>query len=185
MDFIFEPWPWYIGGPLISFVMFLLFYFGKKFGVSSNLETICAIGGAGKLVDFFNFDWKKHGWNLMFILGTLIGGFIAYQWLTPDEAVAISSQTIQDLSEIGFQNSGEQYMPDEIFANDKMFSIKGILILLGGGVLVGFGARYAGGCTSGHAITGLSNLELPSLISVIGFFIGGLIMTWLLLPILF
>jgi uncharacterized membrane protein YedE/YeeE len=185
MDFILNPWPWYVAGPLITFVMFLLFFFGKKFGVSSNLETICAIGGAGKFVDFFKFDWRKDGWNLMFIVGLAIGGFISYQWLTPDTTVAISPQTIQDLGELGFQNAGAQYLPDEIFGIETMFSLKGFLILLIAGILVGFGSRYAGGCTSGHAIVGLSNLEMPSLISVIGFFIGGLIMTWLLLPILF
>ncbi|MDH5412812.1 MAG: YeeE/YedE family protein [Flavobacteriaceae bacterium] len=185
MDFILQPWPWYVAGPLITFVMFLLFYFGKKFGVSSNLETFCAIGGAGKLVDFFKFDWRKNTWNLMFILGSVIGGFIAYQYLTPDEAVAINQQTIQDLSDIGFQNAGAQYLPDEIFSNDTMFSAKGLLILILGGILVGFGSRYAGGCTSGHAIVGLSNLEIPSLVSVIGFFIGGLLMTWVLIPLIF
>ena len=185
MDFLFEPWPWYVGGPLIALVMFLLFYYGKKFGVSSNLETICAIGGAGKLVDFFNFDWRKSGWNLMFIVGSLIGGFIAFQFMSPSEAVALNPQTVQDLADIGFANGGAKFLPDEIFSVETMFSPKGMAILLFSGLFVGFGARYAGGCTSGHAITGLSNLEIPSLIAVIGFFIGGLIMTWLLLPLIF
>ena len=144
-----------------------------------------SIGGAGKLVDFFKFDWKKNTWNLLFLLGTVIGGFIAFQYLTPNEAVAINPQTIQDLSELGFQNTGAQYLPDEIFSIETMLSLKGFLTLLVAGVLVGFGSRYAGGCTSGHAIVGLSNLEIPSLISVIGFFIGGLIMTWLILPLIF
>lgn len=185
MDFILDPWPWYVAGPLITFVMFLLFYSGKKFGVSTNLETICSLGGAGKFNDFFKTDWKKNSWNLLFLVGLIIGGFISSQWLTPNETVAISQQTIQDLSDLGFQNAGAQYLPDEIFSIETMFSLKGFLILLIAGVLVGFGSRYAGGCTSGHAITGLSNLEIPSLISVIGFFIGGLIMTWLLLPLIF
>lgn len=185
MDFLLEPWPWYVGGPLIAFVMFLLFYYGKKFGISSNLETICALGGAGKLHEHFDFDWKKSGWNLMFILGTVIGGFIAFKFLTPNEAVALNPQTVQDLAAIGFSDAGATYLPDELFSVESMLTLKGFLLLLGAGILVGFGARYAGGCTSGHAITGLSNLELPSLISVIGFFIGGLIMTWLLLPLIF
>ncbi len=185
MEFILQPWPWYIAGPLITLVMFFLFFFGKKFGVSSNLETICAIGGAGNLVDFFKFDWKKNAWNLTFIAGTILGGYLSYAYLTPDETVAISTKTIQDLSELGFQNAGARYLPNEIFSIETMFSLKGFLILIGAGFLVGFGSRYAGGCTSGHAIVGLSNLELPSLISVIGFFIGGLIMTWLLLPLIF
>ncbi len=185
MDFILEPWPWYVAGPLITLVMFLLYYFGKRFGVSSNLETMCAIGGAGKLVGFFDFDWKINGWNLMFILGTVIGGFVTYQWLTPVETIDLNPQTIKDLAEIGFQNAGAQYLPDEIFSIETMFTLKGFFTLLIAGILVGFGARYAGGCTSGHAIAGLSNLQLPSLISVIGFFIGGIIMTWILFPIIF
>lgn len=185
MDFILEPWPWYIGGPLITVVMFLLFYYGKKFGISSNLETICAMGGAGKLHEFFRFDWKKNGWNLTFILGNIVGGFIAYNYLTPDETVNLNPQTVQDLAAIGFMDAGSAYLPSEIFSLETALTLKGFLILLGAGILVGFGARYAGGCTSGHAITGLSNLELPSLISVIGFFIGGLVMTWFLFPLIF
>lgn len=185
MEIIFQPWPWYIGGPLITVVVFLLFYYGKKFGVSSNLETMCAIGGAGKIIDFFDFDWKKNGWNLMFILGTILGGFIAYQWMSPSEVVNLNPQTVKDLSKIGFANAGSQFLPDEIFSVESMLTVKGFLILIGAGILVGFGSRYAGGCTSGHAITGLSNLEIPSLISVIGFFIGGLLMTWILLPLIF
>jgi len=185
MNFILEPWPWYVAGPLITFVMFFLFYFGKKFGISSNLETICAIGGAEKLSDFFKFDWRKNSWNLMFIVGTVVGGFVAYQYLTTDTTVALNPQTVQDLKELGFQNAGAKYLPDEIFSIESMLSIKGFIILFIAGVLVGFGSRYAGGCTSGHAIVGLSNFELPSLISVIGFFIGGLVMTWFILPLIF
>lgn len=185
MDFILGPWPWYIGGPLITVIMFLLFYYGRKFGISSNLETICAMGGAGKLHEFFRFDWKKNGWNLMFILGTVIGGFIAYRYLSTDDAVILNPQTVEDLAAIGFADAGSSYLPSEIFSVEAMLTAKGFLILLGAGILVGFGSRYAGGCTSGHAITGLSNLELPSLISVIGFFIGGLVMTWILLPLIF
>ncbi|WP_347921853.1 YeeE/YedE thiosulfate transporter family protein [Pontimicrobium sp. SW4] len=185
MNFILEPWPWYVGGPLITLVMFFLYYFGKKFGISSSLESICAMGGAGKIHEHFNFGWKKSKWNLMFIIGTVIGGYIAFQFMTPNQAIALNPQTISDLSEIGFQNAGEQFLPEELFGLDALLSIKGGVILVIGGILVGFGARYAGGCTSGHAITGLSNLELPSLIAVIGFFIGGLVMTWLILPLLF
>lgn len=185
MDFIFNSWPWYVAGPLITLVMFLLFYFGQKFGVSSNLETICSMSGAGKCIDFFKFDWKKNSWNLFFIGGATIGGFIAYQWLTPSEAIDLNPKTVQELSEIGFKDAGATYLPPEIFSLDALFTVKGFLILLIAGILVGFGARYAGGCTSGHGIVGLSNLELPSLVSVIGFFIGGIIMTWFILPLLF
>lgn len=185
MEFIMQPWPWYVAGPVIAFIMFLLFYFGERFGVSSNLETFCSIGGAGKITDYFKIDWKQNTWNLIFILGAIVGGFIASQYLTTSDAVAINPQTVEDLAAIGIENAGATYLPDEIFSLEAMFSIKGFLLLLIAGFMVGFGARWAGGCTSGHAIVGLSNLEIPSLISVIGFFIGGLVMTWFIIPLLF
>jgi len=184
MDFITQPWEWYVAGPIISFVMFLLYYFGERFGVSSNLETFCSIGGAGNFVDYFKIDWRGNLWNLIFITGAIVGGFISSNYLTTTDAVAISPQTVQDLADIGIMNAGQTYLPDEIFSIDTMLSLKGFSILIIAGFLVGFGARWAGGCTSGHAIVGLSNLELPSLIAVIGFFIGGLVMTWFMLPLI-
>ncbi|NNL16753.1 MAG: YeeE/YedE family protein [Flavobacteriaceae bacterium] len=185
MDYILNPWPWYVAGPLIALCMYLMFYFGKKFGVSSNLETLCSVAGAGKVVDFFKFDWRAKQWNLNFVAGLIIGGFIASQWLAPDQSVALNPDVVQNLSEIGIQNAGAQYLPDEIYSLDALLSLKGFLILLGAGLLVGFGARYSGGCTSGHGIVGLSNLFTESFIAVAGFFIGGLIMTWLILPYIF
>lgn len=185
MEFILQPWAWYVAGPLITFSIFLMFYFGKRLSVSSNLESMCAIGGAGRFLDYFKFDWRKNAWNLSFMLGLILGGFIAMNYLTPDKTVAISIQTINDLSELGFKNAGKSYLPPEIFSLDALLTFKGVSILIIAGFLVGFGARYAGGCTSGHAIVGLSMLELPSLISVIGFFIGGLTMTWFILPLIF
>lgn len=185
MDFILQPWPWYVAGPLIALCMYLMFYFGKKFGVSSNLETLCSIAGAGKLVDFFKFDWRKNKWNLFFVAGLIIGGFVANQWLTPDQSIALNPKTVEDLSEIGIANAGSSYLPDEIYSLDALFSVKGFLILISAGLLVGFGSRYAGGCTSGHGIVGLSMMATESYIAVAGFFIGGLIMTWLIIPHLF
>ena len=185
MDYILQPWPWYVAGPLIALCMYLMFFFGKKFGVSSNLETMCSMAGAGRFVDFFKFDWKKNIWNLTFIVGLIIGGFIAHQWLTPDLTVAINEKTVQALSEMGIQNGGAEYLPPEIFSIESMLTVKGFVILLGAGLLVGFGARYAGGCTSGHGIVGLSNLFTESFIAIAGFFIGGLIMTWFILPYIF
>ncbi len=185
MEIITQPWPWYIAGPVIALIMFLLFYFGEHFGVSSNLETFCSIGGAGKYTNYFKIDWKQNIWNLIFIVGAIVGGFISAQWLSPTDNVVLNPQTVQDLADIGIQNAGASYLPDEIFSIETMLSFKGFLVLLIAGLMVGFGARWAGGCTSGHAIVGLSNLEIPSLISVIGFFIGGLVMTWFILPLIF
>ena len=185
LELIKEPWPWYVAGPIIALVMFLLIFFGKNFGFSANLRTMCTIAGAGKVSDFFAFDWKAQRWNLVFVLGSVIGGFISANYLMDGETMELSAATVASLTGLGFDNIGEQFLPAEIFGTGLLTSPKGLLILIGGGFLVGFGSRYAGGCTSGHAISGLSDLQIPSLIAVIGFFIGGLLMTHLLLPLIF
>ncbi|MDP5081651.1 MAG: YeeE/YedE family protein [Winogradskyella sp.] len=185
MEYILHPWPWYVSGPLIAMVMFLLLYFGKTFGMSSNLRTLCAIGGAGKHAKFFKFDWKSQRWNLVVVLGAILGGFIAHHFLSNPIQIDLSQNTLDDLKSLGFSDIGQSLLPSELFSWDAVFSLKGFLILVTGGFLVGFGTRYAGGCTSGHAITGLSSLQLPSLVAVIGFFIGGLIMIHIIYPILF
>lgn len=185
MESILQPWPWYVSGPLIAIVMFTLLYFGKTFGMSSNLRTLCSIGGAGKFADFFKFDWKSQRWNLTVVLGTIIGGFIAANYLTDNSLMSLSSNTVTDLKAYGFNSIGEQLLPKEIFATENVFSLKTLTILIAGGFLIGFGTRYGSGCTSGHGITGLSSLQWPSLIAVIGFFIGGLLMVHVLFPLIF
>ncbi|MCM4158617.1 YeeE/YedE family protein [Antarcticibacterium flavum] len=185
MNYILEPWPWYVAGPLIAGIMFLLLFTGKNFGMSSNLRTMCTIGGAGKKADFFDFNWKSQRWNLMVVVGAVLGGFIAANLLSTDIAVDINPDTVSTLEVLGFDSAGEAYLPNELFATNALTDPKALVILLTGGVLIGFGARYAGGCTSGHAISGLSNLQLPSLIAVVGFFIGGLVMIHLLFPLIF
>jgi uncharacterized membrane protein YedE/YeeE len=182
MEWIFNPWPWYMGGPMIALVMFLLLYFGKNFGMSSNLRTFCTICGAGKSNEFFNFDWKTQQWNLLVSAGAIIGGALAAHFLSTDSSVAIHPDTITKLQELNINSAGVSYLPEELFSIEALMQPKVLLILSIGGFLVGFGARYAGGCTSGHAISGLSNLQLVSLYAVIGFFIGGLFMNHLLLP---
>ncbi|WP_250433136.1 YeeE/YedE family protein [Hanstruepera flava] len=185
MDFILQPWPWYVSGPMIALIMFLLIMVEKRFGMSSNLRTMCSMLGAGKKNEFFNFDWKSQRWNLVVVLGAVIGGFIASHFLTPNEAVLISEKTISNLQVLGFESAGKTYLPTELFSTSALSDLKSLVILIIGGFLVGFGARYAGGCTSGHAISGLSNLQRPSLIAVIGFFIGGLVMVHFLFPLIF
>lgn len=185
MQYILNPWPWYISGPLIALVMALLLYFGKTFGMSSNLRTMCSIMGAGKTVNFFKFNWKEQIWNLIVVLGAIIGGFIATQYLSNDSLTDLNPTTIAELKNMGFENSGATLVPNEMYNIEALTSPKGLVLLILGGLLVGFGTRYAGGCTSGHAITGLSSLQKPSLIAVIGFFIGGLIMTNFILPLIF
>ncbi len=185
MNWIFEPWPWYVSGPMIALIMFLLIMVGKNFGMSSNLRTLCTICGADNASDFFKFDWKSQKWNLTVVVGAIIGGYIAANYLSADSAVAISETTISKLKTLGFESAGNAYMPTELFANTAFIDLKSLGILGIGGLLVGFGARYAGGCTSGHAISGLSNLQLPSLIAVIGFFAGGLAMVHFIFPLIF
>lgn len=153
--------------------------------MSSNLRTVCAALGAGKSCDFFCFDWRGQRWNLFVMAGAVLGGYIAMYFLSDNPVPAINPDVIALLKGQGFESVGNSYLPTELFGNETFSSLKNIALLLAGGFLVGFGARYAGGCTSGHAISGLSNLQLPSLIAVIGFFIGGLIMVHLLFPILF
>jgi uncharacterized membrane protein YedE/YeeE len=185
IDFLLDPWPWWFSGLIISVVMFVLLFFGKSFGFSANLRTICSIGGAGKRVSFFDFDWKKQMWNIVFLVGAIIGGYIAYAFLTHGEhPVQISEETIKDLNELGFSKP-TSLQPGELFNLSALLDWKKLLILAIGGIFVGFGSRYAGGCTSGHAISGISDLQIPSFIAVIGFFIGGLIMTYFIFPIIF
>lgn len=185
MNWIFEPWPWYISGPMIAFIMFLLLMVDKNFGMSSNLRTMCSICGAGNKIDFFKFDWKSQKWNLIVVLGAVIGGYIGSYFMSNNMIVSINSETIADLKELGFNSAGKAYLPTEIFDLDAFLSVKNILVLAIGGLLVGFGTRYAGGCTSGHAISGLSDLQLPSLIAAVGFFIGGLTMIHFIFPLIF
>ena len=185
MDWILNPWPWYISGPLIALIMFLLIMVGKRFGMSSNLRTLCAICGADKASDFFKFDWKAQRWNLLVVAGAIIGGFVGSQYLSNDMAVNISQSTIEELQVLGFSDAGKAYLPTELFDMSVLTNLKGLSILVVGGLLIGFGSRYAGGCTSGHAISGLSNLQRTSLIAIIGFFIGGLFMIHVLFPLIF
>ena len=153
--------------------------------MSANLRSICSIGGAGKYSEFFRFNWRAQRWNLVVVLGTIIGGYLAVTFLSDGSVIDLNPDTVTDLAALNFSDAGYSLLPPEIYSWEYVLSTKGLAILIGAGFLIGFGTRYAGGCTSGHAISGLSNLQIPSLIAVIGFFIGGLIMTHLLIPIIF
>lgn len=185
IDFLSQPWHWSVAGLVIAIVTIGLALAGKRFGISSSYEALCNIASGGAMSKYFNFDWKNDSWRLIFVGGSILGGAISALYLhsvAPD----ISGSTVSHLQELGIsydaaKAAGKEFMPVELFVWN---SPKGILIGIIGGVLIGFGARWAGGCTSGHAITGMAQLQLPSLITVIGFFIGGLIMTHLLFPII-
>lgn len=185
MDIIYQTWSWYFSGILIGLIMLTLLFFGKSFGMSSNLRSLCALTGIGKKVSFFSFDWKSQRWNLVVIAGAMLGGFVAVNYMSAPTNVAINPLTIEQLNSMGIDAPNGKLVPEAIFGVSIFQSPKMILMLVIGGILVGFGSRYAGGCTSGHAISGLSNLQLPSLKAVIGFFIGGLIMAHFVLPLLF
>lgn len=182
-EFLTQPWPWYIAGPVIGLTIpVLLLLGGKTFGFSSNFRHICAACSSGN-VDFFNYDWKKDGgWNLIFLIGTILGGFTGGYLLANPEPIQLSAATILALeTEMGITDfSG--YVPAEIFSWEFLMTGTRLFIMIAGGFLIGFGTRYAGGCTSGHAISGLANLQVASFIAVIGFFIGGLIMSYIILP---
>ena len=180
IEWISQPWPWYVAGPMIGLTVPALLILGNKtFGISSNLRHICAACvPAG--IPFFTYNWKKEIWNLLFVLGTAIGGFIAVNFLANPDTIVISEATQTDLKALGLTNFSD-LMPAEIFNWDSLFTGRGILFLVIGGFLVGFGTRYAGGCTSGHAIMGISALQWPSLVATIFFMLGGFFMTHVLL----
>jgi uncharacterized membrane protein YedE/YeeE len=181
MAFSSAPWPWYVAGPVIGlFVPALLIIGNRMFGVSSNLRHLCsALLPCG--VEHFRYDWKRAGlWNLLFVAGTGIGGFATWHWGGAHN-IEIAQQTRLALTNLGIHDfSG--LAPREVFTWSALFTAKGFVSVVVGGFLVGFGTAYAGGCTSGHAIAGLADLQLPSLIAVAGFFAGGLIATFFILP---
>jgi uncharacterized membrane protein YedE/YeeE len=185
MEILSHTWPWYISGFLIGFVMFLLIYFGKTFGMSSNLRSLCTMAGADKFADFFRFDYKSQKWNLVVVLGAMIGGFVAVYFMSDPTNVLLNPKTLSALQTIGFDAPNGKLMPETMFGNNVFSNPKMTIILLIGGLLIGFGSRYAGGCTSGHAIQGLSNLQYQSLKAVIGFFVGGLVMVHFIIPLIF
>lgn len=185
IDLLSEPWPWYVAGPLIGLMVpALLLLRGKAFGVSSSLRHLCAATVPGRN-PYLQYDWKEKGlWNLVFVLGILLGGFVAGTLLANPDPIAISAATRADLGALGITDF-TGLAPAEVFSWSNLASVPGFVSIVVGGFLVGFGARYAGGCTSGHAIMGLSTFQKPSLYATLGFFIGGLATTYLLFPLLF
>jgi uncharacterized membrane protein YedE/YeeE len=146
---------------------------------------MCSIAGAGKHVSFFDFDWKAQRWNLVVVIGAMLGGFVAVNFMSDASNVAINPKTVQQLTQLGIEAPNGRLLPNALFGPETFQSPKMIVLLLVGGILIGFGSRYAGGCTSGHAIAGMSNLQVQSLKAVIGFFIGGLLMSHFIFPLLF
>ncbi|MES2519400.1 MAG: YeeE/YedE thiosulfate transporter family protein [Bacteroidota bacterium] len=184
LEIIRKPWAWYVAGPLIGLTVPTLLLIGNKsFGISSSLRHICAACLPAN-IPFFKYDWKKEIWNLVFVLGVFFGGMIATNFLENPNVFVLSEATMANLSALGIKDfSG--LMPADLFSVEVLFSVKGLIFFVLGGFMVGFGTRWAGGCTSGHAIMGLSNLQVPSLIATCCFMVGGFTMTHLLMPLIF
>ena len=181
LDWLSQPWPWYIAGPMIGLTVPILLLIGNRsFGISSSLRHICAVCVPAK-IPFFQYNWKEEAWNLMFVAGVFLGGVIAALFLSNPESIVIAESTQRDLKALGLTNFNN-LLPAEIFSWDNVFTLKGLFFFVIGGFMVGFGTRYAGGCTSGHAIMGISNLQWPSVVATMFFMIGGLVMTHLFLP---
>ncbi len=180
---ISQPWAWYVAGPLIGLTIPALLILGNKsFGVSSSLRHICASCIPAN-IPFFKYDWKKEMWNLFFVFGIFLGGAIAINFLANPNPIEVNPTLATELAGYGITNYSK-LVPEDIINWESLFTLKGFLMIVVGGFLVGFGTRYAGGCTSGHTIMGLSNLQLPSLIATISFMIGGFIMANFILPLI-
>ena len=187
LEFLSQPWHWAVSGAGIALSLALLNWMGRSLGVSMVFKDIWAIAGAGKKFDFFKVDLKDEYWRMAFVLGIVAGGYLAAQFLASPDPVAISGATNAHLKDWNIEYFVTADEGSGLF-NTQVFNFKnigGIVLAIFGGFFVGFGSRYGDGCTSGHAISGLAHLQKPSLLTVIGFFIGGLTMTWLILPLIF
>ena len=181
MELLFKPWPWYLAGPIIGLTVPTLLLLGnKRLGISSTLRQICAACYPAKL-PVFNYDWKKDSWNLFFAVGILLGGFIGGYIFANPKPVAVSPETLSLFNTWGI-NDVNGLLPEDLFNFRNLLTLKGFLLMIVGGFLVGFGTRYARGCTSGHGILGLSALQWPSLLATASFFIGGILFSHFVLP---
>lgn len=181
IELLKQPWPWYVAGPLIGLTVPALLILGNKsFGISSSLRHICAACIPAN-IPFFTYDWKKEVWNLFFVFGILLGGALAISLLANPQPVDVNPKLVTELTQYGITNF-THLVPQDVMNWQSLFTLRGFITMVMGGLLVGFGTRYAGGCTSGHAIMGLSNLQLPSLIATLCFMLGGVIMANLILP---
>lgn len=180
---ITQPWPWYIAGPLIGLTVPALLILGNKsFGISSSLRHICASCIPAN-IPFFKYDWKKEVWNLFFVAGIFVGGAVAMQLLANPDPVAVNAELANELSVYGITDYSS-LVPTDILNWKSLLTLRGFVVMVIGGFLVGFGTRYAGGCTSGHAIMGLSTLQWPSLVATIFFMLGGFLMANFVLPLI-
>ena len=183
LEILKQPWPWYVAGTIIGLIVPALLLLGNKhLGISANLRHACAACFPAD-IKFFKYDWKKEIWNFFFVGGILAGSVIAAQLLANPNPVEIDPRLASELAGYGITDH-DTLLPKELFSIESLFTVRGLIMLIGGGFIVGFGARYAGGCTSGHAIMGLSDLQRPSLIATVMFMVGGFIMANFILPVI-
>ncbi|WP_332026416.1 YeeE/YedE family protein [Kaistella sp.] len=183
IEFMQQPWPWYVAGPLIGLTVPALLILGNKnFGISSSLRHICASCMPAN-IPFFKYNWRKEVWNLFFVFGIFVGGIITAMFFTNPNPIEVHPNLAKELASYGITDF-RNLVPSELMNWESLFTLRGLVMMVGGGFLVGFGTRYAGGCTSGHSIMGIANLQLPSLIATISFMVGGFLMANVLLPII-
>ena len=165
------PLHWSISGILIGLcVPLLLLIDNKTFGISSSLS------------DVWDRNKRRKGrWKFKFLLGVLIGAALTNLWSDPSASLLVSSKVINRLKDWNIDFS-QGYYPIGLFNFDNWSAV---LLSLSGGFLVGYGARLANGCTSGHCISGISNLQLSSMIVTLSFFIGAIITSYLIYPMMF
>lgn len=181
MELFKQPWLWYVAGAIIGLTVPSLLLLGNKhFGISANLRHACAACFPSN-IRFFKYDWKKEVWNFFFVGGIAIGAFIATQFLSTPDPIQVHPNLMAELKDYGISDNS-QLLPKELFSFESLFTLRGFILLVVGGFLVGFGTRYAGGCTSGHSIMGISNLQEPSIIATISFMAGGFLMANVILP---
>lgn len=178
-----QPWPWYVAGGLIGLIVPALLLLGNKhFGISANLRHVCAACFPAN-IKFFKYDWKKEAWNLFFVGGIFIGAIIAATLLADPNPIQVDTRLTQELAGYGITDYSNM-VPKDLLSWEALFTTRGIIMMVAGGFLVGFGTRYAGGCTSGHAIMGISDLQMPSIIATCCFMAGGFLMANFILPII-
>lgn len=183
-EFLSQPWHWSVAGIIIGLTVPILLLLGnKKFGISSSMRHICAACLPAN-ISFFKYDWKKEIWNLFFVGGVAVGGFIGAFVLENPEPVQVAASTAETLANWGITDFS-RLLPNELFSFENLLTLKGLIFFVIGGFMVGFGTRWAGGCTSGHAIMGLANFQWPSLVATIMFMVGGFFSANVLLPLIF
>jgi len=182
INFFSQPWPWYIAGPLIGLIIILLQWIDNKpLAASSSYRHICAATFPSGIT-FLKYDWKGEIWNLYFVAGIIAGGVLTGA-LHQTSQVNITNETIQQLLAAGLTDTSG-FAPAQLFSFAAFQTISGFLIIVLGGFLIGFGSRYAGGCVSGHSMTGISDLQWTSMLGTMCIFLGGIFTSYILLPLL-